>query len=187
MMPREAPARLHSDRLARMVEQLGLVSALISASPQRANTSMTYLAQWVKPAIAHRQIRFAFDEQGSPLAYWLWAQLTSEVLHRLRSPGDLLHECEWNEGEHVCVVDLVAPYGYVRDVVHHIRCIQFAGLPVWELRRDNGHIRPTRASPRRLTASSPGAMYRLPDQSYAGSRTEWQCTTVDRGVQPTYV
>ncbi|QVX40724.1 toxin-activating lysine-acyltransferase (plasmid) [Ralstonia solanacearum] len=180
MMPREAPARLHSDRLARMVEQLGLVSALLSASPQRAATSMTYLAQWVKPAIAHRQIRFAFDEQGSPLAYWLWAHLTPEVLHRLRSPGDLLHECEWNEGEHVCVVDLVAPYGYVLDIVRHIRCTQFAGLPVWQVRRDNGGIRSAQASPMRLAAGSPGVRYRLPDQSYAGSRTDWQRTTVDR-------
>ncbi|MGR0116383.1 toxin-activating lysine-acyltransferase [Ralstonia pseudosolanacearum] len=182
MMSREAPARLHSDRLARMVEQLGLVSALLSASPQRANTSMTYLAQWVKPAIAHRQIRFAFDEQGHPLAYWLWAHLTTEVLDRLRSPGHLLHECEWNEGEHVCVVDLVAPYGYVLGIVRHIRGTQFAELPVWQVRQDNGRIRMATASSERLAVIPPRTRYQLPAQSYAATRAEWLCTSDSRSA-----
>lgn len=173
MTPPEGSTSIHSDRLARMVEQLGLVSALLASSPQRASTPVTYLAQWVKPAIAHGQIRFAFDEQGNPLAYWLWAHLTPEVLHRLRSPDEHLHECEWNEGDHTCVVDLVAPYGYVLDIVRHIRLTQFAGLPVWELRRSKGRAHLATARPGGQATASPVIRYRLPARSYASSRTEW--------------
>src|SRR5947208_2508934 len=100
------------------LEQRGLATQLLCRSKGRRDRSFKWFSMWIEPAIAHRQIGFAFDEKGRPIAYWTWALLAEDVAERLRvDPRGLLHESEWNEGDQCWIIDFVAQFGYVRDVI----------------------------------------------------------------------
>lgn len=111
-------------------EQLGMATELNYQAASRDRT-VREIGGWVAPAIAHRQIKFAFDDNSRPVAYWTWAWLTSTVEQRITG-GRLngLHESEWNEGDHLWFVDLVCLPFYLPDVISHIAVAQFPDVEV---------------------------------------------------------
>jgi cytolysin-activating lysine-acyltransferase len=165
----------------RRTEQLGLVAALMCGSSTYRALPMSYLSQWIAPALAHRFVWFAFAERGRPLAYWTWAFLAPDVEDRLiREPNARLHESEWNEGSNLWIMDFVAPYGYVMDVVRYLQRSFFSQYRVARSirRRTDGSLRSESiwygASGRAAPPESGGAFkYHLPPTAFAASQTEW--------------
>lgn len=172
----------------RRVEQLGLVASLMCRSTARQDYPLSYLTKWIEPAIAHRQIYYAFGDRGRPLAYWTWALLASEVEHRLMNARHMwLHESEWNEGDRLWILDFVAPHGYVRDIVKHLHGSFFAlHNAAYSMRwAADGSVRSCSFWQRRVS-EPPGRLpsktllHHLPSSAYAASQTEWFETEAKR-------
>ena len=160
-------------------EQMGLVAELSGKSSYRF-LPIARFAAWVSPAIAHRQIKFAFDESGNPIAYWTWAWLAPDVSKRMTGdPRALLHESEWNEGSELWIMDFIVLSGHLMDVIRYIQEVQFPGLSqAFSVRRHrDGTLKKKStwrpSSSRSRTTSDNYLMYRLPNSAFADSRTSW--------------
>jgi hemolysin-activating ACP:hemolysin acyltransferase len=89
-------------------ETLGCVS-YIEALPGVVRRGRPLDPSILWPAVWHERLRIAFDEEGLPVGYFLWATLAEDVFERLRrTPDAWLHESEWNEGEQPWIVAAVA-------------------------------------------------------------------------------
>ena len=158
---------------------MGLVAELSGKSSYRF-LPIARFAAWVSPAIAHRQIRFAFDESGNPIAYWTWAWLAPDAANRMvGDPRALLHESEWNEGSELWIIDFTVLPGHLMDVIRYIYEVQFPGLTqAFSVRRHkDGTLKKISIwrprSFRFRTTSYNHLMYRLPSSAFADSRTSW--------------
>jgi cytolysin-activating lysine-acyltransferase len=102
-------------------EELGYVCALLTNFPRRSTMRLKDVTRLVIPAMRHRQIKFFFSEEGNPVAYIIWAMVTEEVIDRIQKTERYdLHISEWNEGEELLILDLVAGYGRLKFVLHKV-------------------------------------------------------------------
>lgn len=160
-------------------EEYGL-GALICAR-QRRDREIGDFHAWVMPALRHNQIMFVFDKGGDPLGYWSWAHVAPDVEERfMASERSVLHESEWNEGGALWVMELVAPNGFVSDIVSFIRRSANHGQKTIKVRRSSqvGRMRPYS-----IWSAKPfddydewaqaSRMYRLPRSSFATSYSAW--------------
>ena len=108
-------------------EQLGLAAELMYRSNHYRQFPVACLGAWIKPAIELRQMYFLFDHEGQPLSYWTWAFLAPDVEDRWKYDARVrLHESEWNEGDHLWIMDLVCQRGYLRSVIAYMQRYMFA-------------------------------------------------------------
>lgn len=105
-------------------EQLGIAAHLCAAHSRYGMLPICNLNIYVIPALLHRQIGFVFDEYNNPIAYLVWAFIAADVESKIIA-GKPLHPSEWNEGEQLWIVDFVAPFGNVREIVNFLRMTQF--------------------------------------------------------------
>lgn len=155
-------------------ECLGLATELVCRAPRRANYTLSYITLRLLPAIVHEQIHFAFEQRGTPVALWIWAFLAPDVERRImRDARSPLHESEWNEGGNLWVLDLIAPYGHMHDVIRFIRQDFFTGYKTLQSARklSNGETRITLWRP--LGPHKEGHRSALSRKAFASSRTEW--------------
>lgn len=168
-------------------EQLGLVAGLMYQTPSYCSYPVACLKAWIEPVINHRQIWFAFDSQGRAVAYFTWAWLAPDVAHRLEhDPNVLLHYSEWNEGEQLWIMDLVAPYGHAQDVMRYLRDHKFAAQREirWLRRDEKGAVRHVTIFDRQRhrppeKAVPHDAHFRLPLSAFAESQRGWLATETE--------
>ncbi len=79
-----------------------------------------------------------FYKGDTPMAIVCWAQVNDEVLARLKKLGTRIRTREWNCGEHVIVMAVVAPFGGGEQVLKEVRMTVFAGKEVHTLREVTG-------------------------------------------------
>jgi cytolysin-activating lysine-acyltransferase len=172
----------------RRAEQMGLVASLMCRSASYRRNAIAYLRLWIEPAISHRQIHFAFDEKGKPIAFWTWALLAPDVEHRLiHKPAPRLHESEWNEGDHLWIMDFTSQPEYVRDIVGFMRHSLFTQYQqARSIRRNpDGSLRKVSVwrqatSPTRGHGDVDDLLFHLPASAYAPSYAEWASIERDR-------
>ena len=117
------------DRVERYA-QIGYAMYLLSQSPQARHRQTHYANAVLTPAIAHQKISFYFDEDGAPAAFLVWASLAPDVEERIFTRSKLeLHFSEWNEGDSLWVLDLVAPFGHLKHVLQNARDVLFRHEP----------------------------------------------------------
>lgn len=124
--------------------QIGNAAALMMRSMRYQRYPVNCITAWIQPAIMHKQIRFFFDRHGGPVGYMTWAYLAPDVEQRLlNDPRFTMHLSEWNEGENLWILDLLAPNGFAKAIIRHARDNMFPGFDTaHSVRRlDNGHIR----------------------------------------------
>lgn len=119
--------------------EVGYVMSLIAQSPRKDGNQISYLNSILSPALQTRQICFLFNEDGTPVAYLIWAHLAPDVEERVLKSFrfDFLHVSEWNEGDSLWLVDLVAPHGHFKNVLRFARDTLF---------RDEQRVRYLRAN-----------------------------------------
>lgn len=105
-------------------EQLGIAAHLWAAHASYGMLPMYRLNVYVIPALVHRQIGFVFDEYNNPVAYVVWGFIAPDVEPKIMA-GLPIHPSEWNEGGRLWIVDFVAPFGNVREIVAFLRATQF--------------------------------------------------------------
>ena len=102
--------------------QIGYVTALMARSQSHARLDFSVIRTLVTPAIRHRQLKVYFDEDGTPVGYVIWVRVAADVEARFLSGAPTaLHESEWNEGNRLWVIDLLAPLGHVRYILRDLR------------------------------------------------------------------
>jgi hemolysin-activating ACP:hemolysin acyltransferase len=103
-------------------ERLGLATELLCRARKPNDYSLDYLRTRIVPAIVLGQIYFVFEERCQVVAMWTWAYLAPDVETRLqRDPHSILHLSEWNEGASLWIMDLIAPFGHIREVIRFLR------------------------------------------------------------------
>lgn len=131
-----------SDRFKQRWEPLGFACSLIAHSELHSKLPISYLTRVINAALKHRYIKFYFDHEGNASGYVIWAYLAPDVERRIMQRGWWdLHESEWNEGDSLWIVDLVAPYGGggTREILADLRDTVFPNAPVVSyLRQKNG-------------------------------------------------
>lgn len=108
------------------VEVLGQVSWLMMQSP--AHKHFFYAdAEWlVMPPLMLKQFRI-FRKNNTPIAYASWARLTEEAETRVTAGNIRLKPTDWNAGDRLWLIDLVAPFGGSEQILHELRQNVFKG------------------------------------------------------------
>jgi cytolysin-activating lysine-acyltransferase len=81
-------------------------------SSSHRNMPLSGLSALLLPAITSRQFLLA-SQNGRPVAYISWANLSEEAEHRYLNQHPLLMpEADWNSGDRMWLLDWVAPFGH---------------------------------------------------------------------------
>lgn len=86
---------------------LGAVINLMAASKRHADRPLRDLHRTLLPAIATRQFRLVRDDDGQPVAYLSWANVSPEVEEKLQKGDAKLLPSEWRSGKTGMLIDLV--------------------------------------------------------------------------------
>lgn len=91
--------------------QLGKISWLWSCSPLHRKWPMAIFATNVLPALVTKKY-FLYEENGFPVAYCSWANLSLECeLKYIRDTNSLTCE-DWSSGDRNWFIDWIAPFGH---------------------------------------------------------------------------
>jgi cytolysin-activating lysine-acyltransferase len=92
---------------------LGEMTWLLSQSPLHKALPISALEWLVMPALIHRQF-YLFRDGDKPIGLALWAKCSPAVVAKLNKgllePGNELSLQDWQSGEDVWLVDLIAPF-----------------------------------------------------------------------------
>ncbi|WP_443750085.1 toxin-activating lysine-acyltransferase [Asticcacaulis solisilvae] len=100
---------------------LGSVTQILFDTERRAFRIYALAAQ-IWPAIRLRQIQIILNERGVPVGYAVWAFLTQKTAQAMVLRDNFLpHLSEWNEGDQLWLIDVVAPYGHLKALVKTLR------------------------------------------------------------------
>jgi len=102
---------------------------LLSQSPNHKYMFIADMEWYLMPPFRLRQIKI-FHKDGAPVAYACWAKVSDEVDARLRDGSIKLRPEEWNSGENLWLVDLVAPFGGTEFVINELKEKVFKGQKV---------------------------------------------------------
>lgn len=91
----------------------------------------------VLPPIVLDQCRL-YTKNGLPYAFITWALVSDTVDARLRSSEPKIAPHEWQSGEHVWIVDAVAPFGQLDETLLEFRQSLFPQKTVRALLHDQG-------------------------------------------------
>jgi len=83
----------------------------------------------VLPPIVLDQCRL-YTKSGLPYAFVTWAFVNDQVDARLRSQQPKIAPHEWKCGEHVWIIDAVAPFGQLEESLKELRETMFSGRKV---------------------------------------------------------
>jgi cytolysin-activating lysine-acyltransferase len=118
-------------------ELWGFMSILLARHPHHGADWPRFLVEIFEPALAHKMVKFFFNDEGRVVGYVIWAWLAEDVEERVRQTGRFeLHESEWNEGDRLWVIDLLAPFGNFKYIARRLKA------ELLEPRRDFSYVRP---------------------------------------------
>jgi len=84
-------------------------------------------AEWlVLPPVKLRQFRI-FRKNNAPVAYACWARLTEEAEARVAAGQIRLQPGDWNAGDRLWLIDLIAPFGGGEEIIKQLREQVFKG------------------------------------------------------------
>lgn len=74
----------------------------------------------VLPPIVLDQCRL-YAKDGLPYAFFTWALVDDEIDARLRSHQPRIAPHEWKSGEHIWIIDAIAPFGQLEETLKELR------------------------------------------------------------------
>ena len=109
-----------------VAQMLGEIVWLMSQSPVHKQLFIGDLEWFCMPAILLEQFRIFYGPQA-PAAVALWASVSDETQDRLMAGGYKLRPDEWKNGEHLWLIELVAPFGATDEIMADLEASIFAG------------------------------------------------------------
>lgn len=92
----------------------------------------------VLPPIVLDQCRL-YTKAGLPYAFMTWACVSDAVDARLRSVQAKIAPHKWKSGDHVWVIDAIAPFGQLEETLQEVRETIFPGRRVCALLPEFGN------------------------------------------------
>ncbi len=98
----------------------GTLNWLASFCPLHQRYSPALLRSFFLPAVTHDCVRFFANDAGTPAAALIWARLSNEVSQKMIFDNRPPALNDWNSGENLWFLDLLAPFGHGRQVARHL-------------------------------------------------------------------
>lgn len=114
---------------------LGPAIWLYSRDPARKYTFLADIEVTLLPPILLDQCRL-FSKDGIPFAFFTWARVSDGVDWRLRGGVLRIAPHEWKSGEHVWLMDAVAPFGGAEPLFEQLRREALVGQKIRSLAPD---------------------------------------------------
>ncbi|MCR4377236.1 MAG: toxin-activating lysine-acyltransferase [Rhodospirillales bacterium] len=108
-------------------EILGHVGWLMMRSSAHRHVFVSDFEWLVVPPITLKQFRIYMKEQ-TPFAFATWARLTEEAEARLTAGHRRLAPADWNGGDRLWLVDLIAPFGGMEGILRDLSEKVFPGV-----------------------------------------------------------
>jgi cytolysin-activating lysine-acyltransferase len=96
---------------------LGEITWLLTQSQIHKNMFLTDLEWFVMPAILTEQFRIWNGPEGTPAAYVTYAFVSADTDARLEGGAHKLAPHEWQGGEILWLMEVVAPFGAVDEIM----------------------------------------------------------------------
>ncbi len=111
---------------------IGPVLWLYMNAPDHKHLFVSDLEWQLLPPVTLNQCKL-FMQGQTPLAFASWAYVSDEVQQRLLAGQNRLAPADWHSGENLWLIDTVAPFGGVKELVQDLRNNQFAGKSIRQL------------------------------------------------------
>ncbi|MCU0763038.1 MAG: toxin-activating lysine-acyltransferase [Hydrogenophaga sp.] len=125
-------AKDQAHQMFQKLPMLGPVTWLMMQQPHTRHTLVSELEWRVVPAMMLDQAKL-YMRGDAPLAYVSWARMSKEVAQRYRQPPHQLSFSDWNSGDEVWLIDMVAPFGGIPKVMEALRSEALAGQVIHQL------------------------------------------------------
>lgn len=101
---------------------IGDAALVMGASKIHSQYPLSYLKKSILEAIRQGNIKFYFDIDGLPVGYVTWAYLDHQSqMELLKSHGISVRPIDWNCGDLLWIVDLLAPFGHIKYILRDLR------------------------------------------------------------------
>lgn len=133
--PNQTPPLAATDKTVSHV--LGEITWLMSQSPIHKQMFIGDLEWFAMPAVLTEQFRIFNGPQG-PAAVAFWANVSADTEQRLKDGGTKLGPHEWKGGDRPWLIELVAPFGGVEEIMADLHKGVFASKPFSYHTTENG-------------------------------------------------
>lgn len=124
--------RSQASAAANRIPLLGPVAWLLMQQPATRHLLLSDLEWRVMPPLLLEQSRI-YTRDDLPLAFVSWARLSEEVAQRYRRVPHRLSPADWRSGDRLWLVDVVAPFGGVAELMEDLRLKVFPGQAIFQL------------------------------------------------------
>jgi len=114
---------------------LGPALWLYARDPMKKYLFMGDIDWVLLPPVVLDQCRL-YTKDELPCAFFTWARVNDQIDARLRTAHAKLAPHEWNCGNHIWIIDAVAPFGQLEDTLTELRDTLFPGQKVSALLPD---------------------------------------------------
>lgn len=104
-----------------VLKVMGGVVWLAQASKLHKNYSVKMLLERVGPALNYGQFRYYETKENLPLAFCCWCYMNDKSLEDILVTGREPELNEWDAGENLYFVEMIAPFGHLRNVIRDLR------------------------------------------------------------------
>lgn len=98
----------------------GALSLLAAHCPLHSSFSARLLNRLFLPAVEHEAVRIFRTSDNKPCGALIWARLSDEVALRMFTENQPPRANDWNSGDHLWFLDLLAPFGHGKDIARHL-------------------------------------------------------------------
>lgn len=114
---------------------LGPAVWLYARDPMKKHTFLADIDWTLLPPVILDQCRL-YTKEGIPFAFFTWAKVSDEIDQRLRGGEPRIAPHEWQSGENLWMVDMVAPFGHLDEMFDDLRKGQLEGKKITALLPD---------------------------------------------------
>jgi cytolysin-activating lysine-acyltransferase len=109
---------------ATMESIFGSISWLMLHSPMHRYLFISDYEWLVMPALQLKQFKI-IRQDNIPIAYVSWAYVTEETESRIKQGTPKLAPHEWNKGDRIWIIDVIAPFGGGVQILQKLQSADF--------------------------------------------------------------
>lgn len=125
-------AQQQAKAVLQKIPLLGPVAWLMMQQTATRHALLSELEWRVLPPLVLDQAKLYMRDEA-PVAYVSWAFLSQEAATRYAGAPHHLSPADWKSGGEVWVIDVVAPFGGVKEVIEELRTKIFPGKVIRQL------------------------------------------------------
>jgi len=109
-----------AQKVLRKVPLLGPIAWLMLQQPSTRYQLLSDLESRIMPALILDQSKLYMRDE-IPIGYMSWAKLSNDVAQRYQQKPHLIAPSEWNSGNEIWIIDLIAPFGGGQPMVQELK------------------------------------------------------------------